>query len=338
MTYVRNQQVIAWHRHEIGGSGFVENVASIPDGNEDALYLTVKRTINGSTKRYIEKLSSRQINDIVDSKFMDSYSTWDGRNSSATTMTLTGGTDWVYTETLTLTASTSYFASSDVGNAIHLTGASGEVIRTTITAYTSDTVVSITPHKTVPTELRSTAVTVWTKAITTIPGLWHLEGRSLAVFGDGFVVASPNNASYTEVTVTNGSITLDKPYGVVHAGLAYFADLETLNIDTPRGETLADKSKNVSEVTLFVEETRGVWIGPRPPTSDIVDPLEDLVEMKLRSEEDYDNPVALQTDSISVNIKPEWNSNGRVFIRQVDPIPMTILSVNPAGKFPFSGG
>ena len=332
MTYVKSQQVIAWHRHDFGG--LVENVSVVPEGNEDTLYVTVKRTINGKSVRYVEKLTSRQINDIVDNKFMDSHLSYDGRNTNTShTMTLSGGTTWEYTETLTLTSSTSFFSANDVGNAIHYQD--GEVLRLTITEYTSATEVQVKPHKTVPVTYRSQAVSEWEKAVDELAGLWHLEGKDVAIFGDGFVVASPNNASYDIVTVANGKVTLDKPYAVIHVGLPYLSDIETLDIDTPNGETISDKSKIVGEVNMFVEETRGIFVGPKPPSG--TDPLENLVEFKLRNVEDYDSPVSLTTDNISVNIKPEWNSNGRVFVRQVDPIPMTILSVSPAGKFPFSG-
>lgn len=64
MTYNKLQDVSCWHRHYLGGSfgrsafGFVESVQTIPryDGTQDDLWLIVKRTINGVTKRYIEYL------------------------------------------------------------------------------------------------------------------------------------------------------------------------------------------------------------------------------------------------------------------------------------------
>ena len=68
MTYRREEQVVAWHEHLIGGAstvsgtsyayGFVESVATIPGAiDEDSVYLVVQRTINGATKRYIEYLN-----------------------------------------------------------------------------------------------------------------------------------------------------------------------------------------------------------------------------------------------------------------------------------------
>ena len=38
------------------------------------------------------------------------------------------------------------------------------------------------------------------------------------MFADGFVVANPKNASYDVLTVTNGTIVLDRPYGVISSG------------------------------------------------------------------------------------------------------------------------
>ena len=336
MTFVRNQEIRAWHVHDLGGE--CESVAVVPEGNEDFLYVQVKREVNGKTVRYVEKLNSRLVKNISDNKFMDSALTYDGRNSDENfTVELSGGTTWEYTETLTLTSSSPLFNDGDIGNEIHMTDSEGAVLRVAITGYTSSTVVSVKPKKTATVSFRDTPLSTWTKAVDRLVGLWHLEGKEVSILGDGYVVASPNNDSYVVVSVNNGEVILDKPYGVLHIGLPYLSDIETLDIDTANGETLADKDKIVNKVNLYVEDTRGIWSGPNPPEDDTIDPLESLVEMKIRNEEDYDSPVSLKTDVVGVNIEAEWNSNGRVFVRQVDPIPMSILSISPAGKYPLGG-
>jgi hypothetical protein len=101
-----------------------------------------------------------------------------------------------------------------------------------------------------------------------------------------------------------------------------------------QGETMVDKKKLVNKVTMQVESTRGVWVGGSPPTDDDDDPLEGLTEVKIRNDEAYDDPVELKTGDIDVTIQSSWNSNGRVFIRQVDPVPLSILSIEPAGYLP----
>lgn len=342
LTYIPDQQMIAWHRHDFHG-GTVENVCVVPEDNEDVLYLVIKRTIDGSTVRYIEKLNTRQITDIEDAIFMDSALTYDGRNTGSTTMTLSGGTNWTRFETLTLTASASFFVSGDVGNQIFLydddpeSASYGDVIRFTIDSFSSGFVVAGRAHKTVPVGMRSTSTLEWSKAVDQVSGLDHLEGEEVSVIGDGFVVASPNNPDYSVITVSGGSITLPQPRAVIHVGLPFISDVETLDIDTPEGETLSNKKKLITEVSMFVEKSRGIWIGPKPPTDDDQDPLENLQEAKLRNNESYDEPTELKTEVVTVPIKGEWNSNGRVFIRQVDPLPLSILSIVPSGYVPKEG-
>jgi len=98
-TYNQEQQVTGWHRHPIGGSGFVESIATIPapDGDREELWLIVRRTINGSTHRYIEFIEKTWEgedqdgtpgDDQADAFYVDSGLTYDG----APTTTITGAT------------------------------------------------------------------------------------------------------------------------------------------------------------------------------------------------------------------------------------------------------
>jgi len=335
LTYVKDQDIIGWHQHDFGG--VVESVATIPEGNEDALYLVVNRTIDGTAKRYIERMTSRYVAEsaVKESIFMDCAVTFDGRNTTATTMTISGGTTWDAYETMTMTASASFFVAGDVGNEIHFTDVDGNVLfRFSIAAYTSATVVTGQVDRLVPVASRSVATTSWTRAVDQVLGLDHLEGEQVSVFADGAVEASPNNPAYgTPLTVTAGTITLSQCYGLVHVGLPYISDLQTLDIDTAEGETLADKMKFVSKVTMHLEKSRGIWVGAKPPSDDATDALENLTEAKIRNLEGYNEPNDLFTGKLSVAIRPEWNSNGRVFIRQVDPLPVSVLAVSLAGLY-----
>lgn len=321
LTYIKEHQVFGWHQHTFEG-GIVENVAVVPEGNEDSLYLTVKRTIDGRTVRYVEQMKTRQINDIVDSIFMDSTLSFDGRNTESTTMTLSGGTTWEYDEDLTLTASVAFFESGDIGNAIHITGVDGTLVKCTIKAFTSDQIVTVRPSKTVPAAMRSTAFTDWSKAVDTVSGLWHLEGEDVSIFNDGFVGANPNNSSYDIKTVTNGSVTLDGPRVVIHVGLPITADIETLNLDIAEGPTKADKKKHLSVLTIFLEESRGLFGG--------VDE-DNLQELKIRSDESLGDPIDLETGTVDINIKSAWTREGKILIRQIDPVPASVLAVVPSG-------
>ena len=79
LTYDRANATVGWHEHSLGGSGVVESITAIPSGAEDQVYLSVKRTIDGSTVRHIVYLKSLYFNDdVTDAFFVDSGLTYDG--------------------------------------------------------------------------------------------------------------------------------------------------------------------------------------------------------------------------------------------------------------------
>ncbi|BAQ85504.1 putative tail tubular protein B [uncultured Mediterranean phage uvMED] len=94
LTYQRSENVIAWSRHIFGGvfgsgNAVCESVASISGTlTEDEVWVIVKRTINGATKRYVECFSDFDFDETssTDFKFLDSHLSYSG---SATT-TLSG--------------------------------------------------------------------------------------------------------------------------------------------------------------------------------------------------------------------------------------------------------
>lgn len=74
LTYVPDQDVWGWHRHDTLNGSF-EDCCVVPESDEDALYVIVKRTINLQTKRYIERMEVRDLRDgfvHADSFFVDS--------------------------------------------------------------------------------------------------------------------------------------------------------------------------------------------------------------------------------------------------------------------------
>ncbi len=69
MTYERDQNVVGWHRHTTGETDEFESVATIYGGSgADEVWFVVKRTVNGSTVRYIERFRTdfRQAFDDAD--------------------------------------------------------------------------------------------------------------------------------------------------------------------------------------------------------------------------------------------------------------------------------
>ena len=107
LTYERDQDVIGWHRHIIGGDyngngAVVESVAVIPtpDGDADELWLSVKRDINGETRRYVEYVTPQfDADDTTMAHFLDSGLEYDGIPTTVLT-----GLDHLEGETVSILA------------------------------------------------------------------------------------------------------------------------------------------------------------------------------------------------------------------------------------------
>lgn len=86
LTYERQEDVVGWHRQVIGGNGIVESLCTIPHwgGDQDVTFMVVRRTINGSSVRYIEYIDKYMTGDYA--LFMDCALTYVG----APTTTITG--------------------------------------------------------------------------------------------------------------------------------------------------------------------------------------------------------------------------------------------------------
>lgn len=81
MTYVPDQQVYGWHAHDT--DGVFESVCVVAEGDGDVLYAVVRRTINGTDLRYVERLRTRLFTEQADAFFVDSGLTHSGTPVSA---------------------------------------------------------------------------------------------------------------------------------------------------------------------------------------------------------------------------------------------------------------
>jgi hypothetical protein len=308
-TYLKEHDVYAWARCTTDGR--VESVCAIQEGNETALYVTVKRTIGGATRRYVERMAARYFSSVTAAYCVDSGFSYDGWNTDTTRTLAISGASYAAGATVTLQAAGhTPFATASVGKKYILRSGVNQ-ITATVTAYTDSDTVTATLDYAAHASLQATATSDWALAVASLAGFWHLEGEEVAILADGSVQPS--------VTVVNGTITIPRAAGKIVAGLAYTCDLETL--DTERGPpTLQGRYKVVNEVVLRVKDTRGLSVGPD---------FDRLVEIKERQSENFGQATALTTGDERVLIDPLWNSNGRVAVRQAYPLPATVVAIIP---------
>lgn len=95
LTYQREHQVWGWHQHKTDGT--FESVASITEDDRDAIYVIVKRNVNGSDVRYVERLEPRESQIAEDAFCVDSGLTYTGVPA-----TIISGLDHLEGETVTI--------------------------------------------------------------------------------------------------------------------------------------------------------------------------------------------------------------------------------------------
>ncbi len=337
LTYLREHEIWAWHRHET--DGIIESVcvaaepaadsADLTDPDdprglpyEDRIYFKVKRTIDGVERRFLERFALRKFTDITRAFFVDAGVTYDGTlaaNKPHEELVITGDpitVDEQYVMTGDAAgAGLQAWAASDVGDAVWATR-DGLTIRFAIEEFISVTEVRVRPSQNVPASwITGGGVTLaleeWAMARDTISGLDHLEAKEVTALVDGNVAPA--------VTVSGAAATLATPGVVIHIGLPYRSRIETLDM-TFGSEVVRDKAKKVSKVTVYVEESRGLWASVDGNTAR---------EVKSRVPGSYVAPIATVTDTLEVLMTSGWSKAGRVLLEQRDPLPLTILSLMP---------
>lgn len=219
LTYAPEEQIGGWHWHDTDGA--FESCCAIPDGDEDRLYAVVRRTINGSTVRYIERMAAVAVDAVADCFYVDAGATYSGA------------------------------------------------------------------------------------AATTISGLTHLVGETVAILADGVVVA--------EQTVSaSGTVTLSTAATKVHVGLPYQSDLQTMPLALQIDGFGQGRNKNLNKVWLRVVESGKFYLGPN---SDNLVPS------------DAYSTGGLVSTQVEVRVTPSWALNGSLWVQMDDPLPLTVVGL-----------
>ena len=307
LTYQREQEVVAWHRHIIGGvfgtgDAVVESVAVIPtDDSEYELYMIVKRTINGATTRYVEYLHTFNFDQTDNTSFNYLDSQLDLSKSQTT---LTAGIS--ATDTTIPVASISGLSASGkikIG---------GEII--SYAAISSLDLTGCTRGQNITTATSHTSGDTVKEVVNIIAGLDHLEGQTVSILVDG--------ATHPTKVVASNQITLDRFGTDVKVGLQYTSILKTMRIDAGSQDgTSQGKTKRIYEVTARLFETVGVEVGPD---------LNNMERIPFRTSADpMDQGIPPFTGDKEVEFRGNYDTDGFMMVRQTQPLPLTLLSLYP---------
>ena len=149
-------------------------------------------------------------------------------------------------------------------------------------------------------------------ATTTISGLNHLEGETVQILADG--------AAHADKVVSGGVVTLDRSASTVHVGYSYDSKVQTLRLEGGADDGVSQgKIKRIHGATIRFLDTVGAEIGPDENNLDRL-PFRD-------SSMSMDEAVPMFDGDKEIFFPSGYDNDARVFVRQTQPLPMTILAV-----------
>lgn len=304
LTRNMDQEVMGWARiiagSDAAGQGMFESIAVIQtDEGDDEVWVIVKRTINGTTKRYVEYFLPESFDEDWDSVNVDSSLTLDSP------ITITGATK---ANPVVVTAPAHGFSNGDqvkidnVSGMTDLNGNSYLVANKTATTFELTTLASANVNGTSYGTYASGGEV--RKMVTAITGLSHLNGETVTVQADGAALS----ATYT---VSGGSITLASKAAVVHVGLPYEGEMVLLK---PGDANTQFKNRRFHLASFRLNRSLGFQFGQEEDS---------LADVELEA-----NDGTLFTGDQEVAFPAWWDKEPELIIRQEEANPLFILAIS----------
>lgn len=322
MTYERDLDAlrVGWARHIVGGysdaaqsDALVESVSVIPssDGERDDVWLVVQREINGHTKRFVEYIVKTfdAETDQNDAFFVDCGLSYDNP------IDITNATE---ANPVVITANSHGFVNGDrviISDIIGMQDLNGNTY--TVANKTANTFELTNSNG---TNINGTAFEDYVsggyvrKLVSTVSGLFHLEGETVSVLGDGAV--------QPDKTVSNGKISLAVAAGRVQVGYGYNSDGQMVRLEAGAQDgTSLGKTRRTHHVGFLLHRTLGLQIGLS---------FDELTRLTFRNSSDPGSRApALFSGIISESLDADYDFDNQICWRQDQPLPSMILAVMP---------
>ena len=333
LTYLKDQEVFGWARHDTLGEFM--SACSVTEPPVDALYAIVARDrpgAYGGRAYYVERFDDRL--------WQTSEQPWCVDCALQNAMPAPAAELYANSTSgaVVFTASGAVFSAGDVGSTLRAGGGIA-----TISAFASAESISgtwvLSPNAAIrPNDpvagFRPQAGGSWTLTAPTsvVTGLQHLAGMTVTGLADG-VVISPR------VVAADGSVTLDFPASYITVGLPFGVQVQSPYIDTGQAPTSQGRRKTVTAVTVRTEASAQVQVGTNQPDGSAqIPPVLAPPWSGLQAIPDqgatYTTPGGataqlLFTGDIRVPVTPDWNKRGQVAVQQVNPLPLQVTALVP---------
>lgn len=289
-----------WYR--VRTDGIIEDVVVLPGTTEDAVYYTVKRTINGSTVRYFERWA-------MESECAGGTYTYDSTSSTVipNTTQQAAGELLPYPDGTVLTLRDA--DGVKIGN--NLTVALGVVTLAGAVTYAT-----LTPSL---YKLADAAITYSGAGTTTLTAA-HLAGETVVCWADGKDQGS--------ITLNGSGIgTIPESVQTYYAGLGYKARYKCTKLsEVDRTNVALTQPKIVNYLGLILVDThcQGIQYGPDFDNLDEM-PLDDipLLGGDGATDEDY---IWKEYDQQMTEVDGAWDTDSRFVLVANAPRPANVLA------------
>ncbi len=149
-------------------------------------------------------------------------------------------------------------------------------------------------------------------AATSLSGLTHLEGENVSIITNG--------ANHSSKVVSSAAVSLDLSATKAHVGLPYHSTLQTMRLEAGSNDgTAQGKIKRIDEVTIRLYRTVNALVGGDVATLD---------RIPFRSGADaMDTAIPLFTGDKEIELPTGFDQDGFVVVRQDLPLPMSLLAI-----------
>ena len=332
LTYQRDQQVVAWHQHPVGGyfgeaTITVSDAANIAVGStititrSDGIVSTLTATNDDPTTALKFSVGgSRTNNDVADNIAVgtggvlgiNGLANLTAPNPSGAVITVTDQSLGIGRLSITTSDSTRLAVTNQadaIGESVAVIpssdGKSDQLWASTKRTVDGNTVRYIEYLD--PDIYLDSGLSYSGSAISAFSGLDHLEGQSVQIVGD--------NAVYANKIVSGGSVSISETVTTAYIGLGYVTEIVTLPPEVPQQDGSSfGKKKSWNRVILNLYQTLGISVNG--------------TQLVFRTGGDpMDSAPPVFTGQHDITNLGWKESDSSITIKQEQPLGMTLISL-----------
>ena len=338
LTYLKEQEVVGWARHDT--QGLFRSIAHASENPVDATYVVVERPVAaGGSRFFIERMDNRLWQSVEDVWCVDAGAQTGPRAIPNATLYASSASG-----TVTFTATAVAFTAGQAGLILRMgggiavltsAGAAGGTQASGDWIYPCQQLLPNDPNGSVIPQPRG-SWNLWAN-VTQVGGLTNLIGRQVVGVADGVPIGPLVVQPY-------GIVDLPFPASNVRLGLGFTAQAQSVYLDTGQ-PTIQGRRKAIYAVTVRCEASGLSEVGANEEDVSATAPQALFANWTNLAQGKVENisptPQAAYTSPGGATVQPlftgdqrvvipsDWKKPGQVAVQQTLPLPLNLLALVP---------